>query len=248
MAAASEPLSGRVALVTGGSRGLGRAICAELAAAGATLAINYRGDEQAARESAAALGNGAGIWQADISDRLEAAAMVEGVLARHGRLDLLVLNAGVWRGGRIDSLDPDDWDAVIDTSLTGAFNVLRAASGPLAASDAGRVVVLSSAIALVGFAGDSAYGAAKAGLVGLVRSLAKELGADGVTVNAVAPGFIHTDMTAEVPERSRERMLRRTALRRFGDPEDVAKAVRFLAVDGGYVTGQTLTVDGGFSL
>jgi len=248
MASGSQPLSGRVALVTGGSRGLGRAISADLAAAGATLAINYRGDERAARESAAGLGNGAGIWQADISDRGEAAAMVEGVLAHHGRLDLLVLNAGVWRGGRIDSLDPADWDAVIDTSLTGAFNVLRAASGPLAAGDAGRVVVLSSAIALVGFAGDAAYGAAKAGLVGLVRSLAKELGGDGVTVNAVAPGFIHTDMTADVPERSRERMLRRTALRRFGDPEDVAKAVRYLAVDGGYVTGQTLTVDGGFSL
>lgn len=248
MAPAAEPLAGKVALVTGGSRGLGRAISAELAASGATVAVNYRSEEEAARETAESIGRDAGIWQADISDRQEAAAMVEGVVGRYGRLDVVVLNAGVWRGGRIDSLDPDDWDTVIETSLSGAFNVLRGAIGPLTAGGAGRVVVLSSAIALVGFAGDGAYGAAKAGLLGLVRSLAKELGRDGVTVNAVAPGFIETDMTAHVPAGSRERMLRRTALRRLGEPEDVARAVRYLAADGAYVTGQTLTVDGGFSL
>jgi 3-oxoacyl-[acyl-carrier protein] reductase len=246
--AASTPLHGRVALVTGGSRGIGAAIARELAGAGATLALNYRSDEAAARDVAAALGDGTSIWQADVSDCDQGAELVERVVEHHGRLDIVVLNAGVWRGGRIDAIDPADWSTVLDTSLSGAFHVLRAAAGPLRGSDAGRVVVISSVVGLVGFPGDAAYGAAKAGLLGLVRSLAKELGGDGVTVNAVAPGFIETDMTSEVSEGSRERMLSRAALRRPGEPADVATAVRYLAVDGGYVTGQTLVVDGGFSL
>lgn len=241
-------LSGKVALVTGGSRGIGKAISAELGAAGAKVAVNFRAEEAAAQEVASSVGGGATVWPADISQKEEAEALVAGVLGEYGRLDIVVLNAGVWKGGRIGELELDSWEAVLDTSLTSAFNILKTAVAPLSQSDAGRVIVLSSAIALVGFPGDCAYGAAKAGLIGMVRSLAKELGRAGVTVNAVAPGFIDTDMTAAVPSNSRDHMLGRTPLQRFGRPEEVASAVRFLALEGSYVTGQTLVVDGGFSL
>jgi 3-oxoacyl-[acyl-carrier protein] reductase len=244
----AEELTGRTALVTGGSRGIGAAICRSLGGAGATVAVNYVRDEGAARAVADSLGEGNAIWRADVRRRDEVDAMVAGVVERYSGLDILVVNAGTWRGGRIEDLSPTDWQAVIETSLTGAYHLAHAAAPALRRSS-GRLIVISSVIGLVGFPGDGAYAAAKAGLFGLVKSLAKELGRDGATVNAVAPGFVETDMTAAVDGAARERMLRRTALRRAGRVEEVAAAVRFLAGDGAaYVTGQTLVVDGGFSL
>lgn len=239
-------MNGRVALVTGGSRGIGAAVSTALADAGATVVVNYVRDEPAAQAVVAQLA-GASMWRADVGDGDAVAAMIDGVVDRHGRLDVLIVNAGVWRGGPIDALSRADWDAVLQTSLTGAFYLTQAAAPALRRSG-GRIVVMSSVIGLVGFAGDAAYASAKAGLFGLVRSLAKELGRDGVLVNAVAPGFIDTDMTAAVAGRSRERMIGRTVLGRAGHVSEIAAATRFLACEASYVTGQVLVVDGGFSL
>ena len=244
---AAGPLTGRVALVTGGSRGIGAAISRSLGEAGAMVAVNYVRDAEAAHDVADSLGQDASIWRADVADEAQVSAMVDGVADRHGRLDVLVVNAGTWRGGPIEDLPFESWHAVIETSLTGAYHLVRA-SVPALRKAGGTVVVMSSVIGLVGFAGDAAYAAAKAGLLGLVRSLAKELGRDGVTVNAVAPGFVETDMTEAVSAGSRERMVRRTVLRRPGRAEEVAAAVRYLVCDATYVTGHTLVVDGGFSL
>lgn len=253
MAVATEPerqapLRGRSALVTGGSRGIGAAISRELNACGATVAVNYRSDHAAAEAVVGELGDGASAWAADVADLASVETMVAGVTERYGGLDVLVVNAGVWRGGLIEQLAPSDWSLVVDTSLTGAYHLVRAALPALRQGDYGRVVVVSSVIGLIGYAGDSAYASAKAGLFGFVKSVAKECGRDGVTVNAIAPGFVETEMTEDVPERARERMVARTSLRRPGTPEEIAHAVRFLACDGSYVTGQTLVVDGGLSL
>jgi 3-oxoacyl-[acyl-carrier protein] reductase len=243
-----QPLADRVVLVTGGSRGIGAAIARTLDAAGARVAINYRSDDTAARQVGASLARPASLWRADVADPEQCAALIEGVHAQHGRLDGLVLNAGVWRGGRIDRLDLGDWDTVIATSLSAAFYLARKAVPLMREAGYGRIVAISSVVGLVGFPGDAAYASAKAGLLGMVRSLAKELGSNGITVNAVAPGFIETDMTAEVSDEGREQMIGRTWLGRAGEAGEVAEAVAFLLAHGSYVTGHVLTVDGGFSL
>ena len=244
----SQPLAGRVALVTGASRGLGAAIALELASAGAAVAVNYHADARAAEAVVAQAGSAAWTVRADVSDPDDARALVDAVLSRAARIDVVVANAGVWRGGRVEELTDADWRLVRDTSLGGAFNVMRAATPALRRSGHGRIVAVGSTIGRIGFAGDAAYASAKAGLVGLVRSLAKELASDGVTVNAVAPGLIDTDMTAALPERSRERLLQRACIRRPGRAEEVARAVRFLVCDGDFVTGHVLAVDGGLGL
>jgi 3-oxoacyl-[acyl-carrier protein] reductase len=246
--APAPPLDGRVALVTGGSRGIGAAVARALHAAGATVVITYREREDAARQLTDELGPRCTAVRSDARDERASEALVQDVVARHGRIDTLVPNAGVWRGGRVESLPTEDWELVVDTSLGGAFRVVRAAVPFMRAAGHGRIVVMSSAVGLTGFPGDAAYAAAKAGLLGFVRALAKELGADGITVNGVAPGLIETDMTAEVSERSREQMLSRAAIRRVGHVDEIAAAVRYLVVDGAYVTGQTLVVDGGLTL
>jgi 3-oxoacyl-[acyl-carrier protein] reductase len=245
---APQPLADRVVLVTGASRGIGAAIACRLDSAGARVAINYRSDEAAAGQVAATLARPGSQWRADIADPEQCAALIEGVYAEHGRLDALVLNAGVWRGGRIDRLDPADWDTVIATSLSAAFHLARRAVPLMREAGYGRIVAISSAVGLVGFPGDAAYASAKAGLLGMVRSLAKELGSSGITVNAVAPGFIETDMTGEVSGKGRQQMIDRTWLGRPGEADEVAQAVAFLVAHGSYVTGHVLTVDGGFSL
>ena len=245
-------LEGKAALVTGGSRGIGRAVCLELARRGACVAVNYAGNAAAAEEtveSCKAKGVDAFSVQADVADAAACDAMVKEVLSRFGRLDILVNNAGITRDGLMPMLKDADWDAVLDANLKGAFHCMRAAYRPMMKQKYGRVVNLSSIVGLRGNAGQANYAASKAGLIGLTKSMAKELAGRNVTVNAVAPGFIDTDMTAALPEKARESMLAFIPMGRLGQGEDVAKAVAFFAGDGaGYVTGQVLCVDGGMAV
>ena len=245
-------LQGKCALVTGGSRGIGRAVCLELARQGARVAVNYAGNAAAAEETVKAceaLGAEAFAIQADVADAAASEAMVKEVLARFGRLDILVNNAGVTRDGLMPMMKEADWDAVLDTNLKGAFHCMKAVYRPMMKQKYGRIVNLSSIVGLRGNAGQANYAASKAGLIGLTKSLAKELAARNVTVNAVAPGFIDTDMTAALPEKAREAMLTTIPMGRLGQAEDVAKAVAFFAGDdSAYVTGQVLCVDGGMAV
>ena len=245
-------LQGKCALVTGGSRGIGRAVCLELARQGARVAEHYAGHAAAAEEAVqacAALGAEAFAIQADVADAAATEAMVKEVLARFGRLDILVNNAGVTRDGLMPMMKEADWDAVLDTNLKGAFHCMKAVYRPMMKQKYGRIVNLSSIVGLRGNAGQANYAASKAGLIGLTKSMAKELAARKVTVNAVAPGFIDTDMTAALPEKAREAMLTTIPMGRLGQAEDVAKAVAFFAGDdSAYVTGQVLCVDGGMAV
>jgi 3-oxoacyl-[acyl-carrier protein] reductase len=237
----------KVALVTGGSRGIGAAIVRELSHNGLATAINYRSSHEAAEELARTLPAAVSTFPADVGDPVEAGNLVAGVLACFGRLDVLVLSAGIWRGGKVEDLPVDDWDSVVRTNLSGAFNVTRAAVPHMRKQRFGRIVFIGSAVGLTGYPGDAVYAATKAGLVGLAKSLALETAKDGITVNLVAPGFIETDMTKAVSARSRDRLLARVPMQIPGRVEDVAKAVRYLVEDAPFVTGQVLAVDGGFS-
>ncbi|HJC41309.1 MAG TPA: 3-oxoacyl-[acyl-carrier-protein] reductase [Candidatus Intestinimonas pullistercoris] len=245
-------LQGKCALVTGGSRGIGRAVCLELARQGARVAVNYAGNAAAAEETVKAcqdLGAEAFAIQADVADAAACDAMVKEVLARFGRVDILVNNAGVTRDGLMLTMKESDWDTVLDTNLKGAFQCMKAVYRPMMKQKYGRVVNLSSIVGIRGNAGQANYAASKAGLIGLTKSMAKELAARNVTVNAVAPGFIDTDMTAALPEKAREAMLASIPMGRLGQAEDVARAVAFFAGDeSAYVTGQVLCVDGGMAV
>lgn len=245
-------LQGKCALVTGGSRGIGRAVCLELARQGARVAVNYAGNAAAAEETVKAcqdLGAEAFAIQADVADAAACDAMVKEVLSRFGRVDILVNNAGVTRDGLMLTMKESDWDTVLDTNLKGAFQCMKAVYRPMMKQKYGRVVNLSSIVGIRGNAGQANYAASKAGLIGLTKSMAKELAARNVTVNAVAPGFIDTDMTAALPEKAREAMLASIPMGRLGQAEDVARAVAFFAGDeSAYVTGQVLCVDGGMAV
>ncbi|MGN8968630.1 3-oxoacyl-[acyl-carrier-protein] reductase [Intestinimonas sp. HCP28S3_D6] len=245
-------LQGKCALVTGGSRGIGRAVCLELARQGARVAVNYAGNAAAAEETVKACeaqGVEAFAIQADVADAAACETMVKEVLTRFGRLDILVNNAGVTRDGLMPMMKEADWDAVLDINLKGAFHCMKAVYRPMMKQKYGRIVNLSSIVGLRGNAGQANYAASKAGLIGLTKSMAKELAARNVTVNAVAPGFIDTDMTAALPEKAREAMLTTIPMGRLGQAEDVAKAVAFFAGDeSAYVTGQVLCVDGGMAV
>ena len=214
--------------------------------------MNYAGNAAAAEETVRAceaLGAEAFAIQADVADAAACEAMVKEVLARFGRLDILVNNAGVTRDGLMLTMKEADWDAVLDTNLKGAFHCMKAAYRPMMKQKYGRVVNLTSIVGLRGNAGQANYAASKAGLIGLTKSMAKELAGRNVTVNAVAPGFIDTDMTAALPEKARESMLGTIPMGRLGQAEDVAKAVAFFAGDeAAYVTGQVLCVDGGMAV
>ena len=242
-------LTNRVALVTGASRGIGRAIALALAAAGARVVINYRDRGDAAEQVAATIreaGGRADVLQADVADRESVDALIRQITALAGGLDILVNNAGITRDGLLMRMKDDDFDAVLDTNLRGAFLCTRAALRPLLKSAHGRIINISSVVGLAGNAGQANYAAAKAGLLGFTRSVAREVASRQVTVNAVAPGFIDTDMTASLNEAARGAALENIPLKRYGNAAEVAAVVCFLASDAAaYITGQTIAVDGG---
>ncbi len=242
----------RIALVTGSSRGLGRATALELAARGHVVAVHYVRSEAPAAEVVAeieAAGGRAAAFGADVADAAACTRLLDEVQERLGRIEVLVNNAGITRDTLAMRMKDDDWQAVLDTNLSGAFRLARGVLRGMLKARWGRIVNVASVVALVGNAGQANYVASKAGLIGLTKSLAREVSGRGVTVNAVAPGFIASDMTEGLAAELRERYLGQIPAGRFGAPEDVARAVAFLASDdAAYVTGQTLAVDGGMSM
>lgn len=241
---------GKVAIVTGASRGIGRAVAVALAREGSAVVINYAANEAAARETLAAVeaaGSRGVIVQADVADGAGCEKLVKSALDNFGKIDILVNNAGITRDNIVVRMKHDEWQDVIDTNLTGAFNCIKAVMRPLLkAKSGGRIINISSVVGLAGGVGQANYAAAKAGLIGMTKSLARELAGRQITVNAVAPGYIDTEMTAVLPGELRETMLKQIPLGRTGAAEDVAAAVVFLASEGAaYVTGQVLAVDGG---
>lgn len=244
--------AGKTAVVTGGSRGLGRAVCLELAAGGANVVLCYAGHESAANETVAAceaLGAKAVAVRCNVADSSEVNALMDTAMQAFGRIDILVNNAGITRDGLLIMMKESDFDDVISTNLKGTFLCMKAVARQMMKQRYGRIVNLSSVVGLRGNAGQVNYAASKAGVIGMTKSLAKELASRGVTVNAVAPGFMETDMTAAMPETAKTATLAAIPMGRMGAAEDVAKAVAFLASEeAGYITGQVLAVDGGMSM
>jgi len=239
-------LTGQVALVTGGSRGIGLGIARELAEAGARVAVVARDASRAEAAASGLPGEGHRGYAADVSDSASVDTAVRSAEQDIGPIDILVNNAGVTRDNLLIRIKDEDWDAVVDTNLKGAFHTIRAVSKGMMKRRAGRIINIGSVVGITGNKGQANYAASKAGLIGLTKAVARELASRGVLVNAVAPGYIETDMTAELPEAARAGLLEQISLGRLGQPEDIAGVVRFLAGPAAsYITGQVLVVDGG---
>ena len=241
-------LADKVAVVTGAGRGIGRAVALAYARMGADVACVSRTEENSANVAAEveALGRRAWPLAVDVSDTAAVDAAAKEILELAGRVDILVNNAGVTRDNLLMRMSEEEWDTVLNTNLKGAFNFTRALTRPFIKQRSGRIINIASVIGLIGNAGQSNYAASKAALIGFTKSIAKELAPRGITVNAIAPGFIETDMTAVLDDKVREEVLGRVPLGRFGSSDDIAHAAAFLAMEPtGYVTGQVLTVDGG---
>lgn len=242
-------LEGKAALVTGASRGIGRSIALLLAERGADIAVNYAGNTEAAETVKAeieALGRRAVLVRADVSEAAACETMIAETVEKLGGIDILVNNAGITRDGLLMRMKEEDWDAVLTTNLKSVFNCTKAAVKYMMKARSGRIVNISSVVGAMGNVGQANYAAAKAGIIGFTKAVAKETAARGITVNAVAPGFIATDMTAVLPEKVVENLKANIPMGRLGAPEDIAKAVAFLVSDeAAYITGQTLHVNGG---
>ncbi|MFJ7929409.1 3-oxoacyl-[acyl-carrier-protein] reductase [Peribacillus sp. NPDC096622] len=242
-------LEGKKALVTGASRGIGREVALELARQGADVAINYSGSEAKANEvvdEIKALGRKAFAIQCDVANSESVTNMIKEVVEQFDRVDILVNNAGITRDNLLMRMKEDEWDSVINTNLKGVFLCTKAVTRQMMKQRSGRIINMASIVGVSGNAGQANYVAAKAGVIGLTKTTAKELASRGITVNAIAPGFISTDMTGELPEDVQKAMLDQIPLARFGDPKDIAAVASFLASDASkYMTGQTLHVDGG---
>ncbi len=243
-------LTGRVALVTGASRGIGRAIASSLASGGAVVVAAARGtNAQATVDAITTAGGTAELASLDVTDPASVEAVTRGVLERHGRIDVLVNNAGVTRDQLLLRMKREDWDAVIAANLTGAFTCAQAVLRAMVKARHGRIISITSVVGEAGNAGQANYAASKAGLIGFTKALALEVASRGITVNAIAPGLVDTDMTRSISEGAHEEWAKKIPLQRLGTPEDIAAAVRFLASDeAAYITGHVLAVNGGMHM
>ncbi|MCC2254435.1 3-oxoacyl-[acyl-carrier-protein] reductase [Ruminococcus sp. CLA-AA-H200] len=245
-------LNEKVAVVTGASRGIGRAVAIKLASEGATVVINYNGSEDRALEVKKEIeenGGKAEIRQCNVSDYAACEEMFKEIISTLGSVDILVNNAGITKDGLLMKMSEEDYDAVLDTNLKGTFNCIRHVARQMIRQKGGRIINMSSVSGVLGNAGQANYSASKAGVIGLTKSVARELASRGITVNAVAPGFVNTEMTAVLSEKVKEGAAAQIPLGKFGEPEDIANAVAFLASDNArYITGQVLAVDGGMAM
>lgn len=245
-------LTGKNALVTGASRGIGKAIALELAAKGAFVIVNYNGSKEAAEQTVAeikAAGGDAVAYQCSVSDYEACGAMITALIKEYTHIDILVNNAGITRDGLLMKMSEEDFDAVINTNLKGCFNTIRHMSRYFLKQRAGKIINISSVSGILGNAGQANYSASKAGVIGLTKAVARELASRGINVNAVAPGFVETDMTDTLSDSVKENLKSQIPLGKIGHPQDIAKAVAFLASpDANYITGQVLSVDGGMAI
>ena len=245
-------LENKVALVTGAGRGIGRAIAIALAKEGAEVVVNYNGSEERAKEVKQTIeenGGKASIYKCNVSDFEACEAMIKDIVKEHGRLDILINNAGITKDGLIMKMKEEDFDSVLNVNLKGTFNTIRHSARQMLRQKSGKIINISSVSGILGNAGQANYAASKAGVIGLTKTMARELGSRSITVNAIAPGFVDTEMTGVLSEEIRENACRQIILGRFGKPEDIANVAVFLASDkADYITGQVISVDGGMNV
>ena len=245
-------LENKVALVTGAGRGIGRAIAIALAKEGAEVIVNYNGSEERAKEVKQTIeenGGKASIYKCNVSDFEACEAMIKDVVKEHGHLDILVNNAGITKDGLIMKMKEEDFDSVLNVNLKGTFNTIRHSARQMLKQRSGKIINISSVSGILGNVGQANYAASKAGVIGLTKTMARELGSRGITVNAIAPGFVDTEMTGVLSEEIRENACKQIILGRFGKPEDIANTAVFLASDkADYITGQVISVDGGMNV